>query len=188
VGKDDRVCDDDKTMRTALKRVASTLKAAEVPFALSGGYASWARGGPEPQHDVDFVLTQDDVPQALTVLADAGLRVEHPPEDWLEKVYDGDVLIDLIHRPTERPVTRQQLADADELNVDGLLLPVLPATDLLASKLLALTEHSCDYASLFPHARALREQLDWPRLRDTVAESPYARGFLTVCADLGIAP
>jgi hypothetical protein len=189
IGSASRVDDgSDRELRTALKRVATTLKAAGVPFALAGGYASWARGGPEPVHDADFVLVEEDMPRALQVLADAGLRVEHPPEDWLEKVYDGDALVDLIFRPADRPVTREQLARADELRVDSVLMPVQPATDILASKLLALTEHFCDMGPLFPHARALREQIDWPALRRDVAHSPFARAFLDLCDDLGIPP
>jgi len=189
IGSTPRVDDgSDRELRTALKRVATTLKAAGVPFALAGGYASWARGGPEPVHDADFVLVEEDMPRALEVLADAGLRVEHPPEDWLEKVYDGDALVDLIFRPADRPVTREQLARADELRVDSVLMPVQPATDILASKLLSLTEHFCDMGSLFPHARALREQIDWPALRRDVAHSPFARAFLDMCDDLGIPP
>jgi hypothetical protein len=173
-------------MRTALKRVAGILKGASIPFALGGGYASWARGGPEPVHDVDFMLTEEDVPHALHVLEEAGLRVEHPPEDWLEKVYDGDVLIDLIFRPAERPVTREELARADELKVDSVYMPVLSATDLVLSKILVLTEHYCDYATLFPHVRSLREQIDWPYVEETVTDQPFARAFLGLCRELGI--
>jgi hypothetical protein len=178
----------DQELRAALKRVATTLKAAGVPFALAGGYASWARGGPEPVHDADFVLVEEDMPRALQALADAGMRVEHPPEDWLEKVYDGNALVDLIFRPADRPVTREQLARADELRVDSVLMPVQPATDILASKVLALSEHFCDMGRLFPHARALREQIDWPALRRDVADWPFARAFLGLCDDLDIPP
>ena len=141
-----------------MTKVATALKGANVPFALSGGYASWARGGPEPSHDVDFVLLADDVPHALQVLDAAGLRVVEPPEDWLVKVYDGDALVDLIFRPAERPVTREQLDAANEVRVDSVVMPVQSATDLLAAKLLVLNEHYCDFARLFPHIRALREQ------------------------------
>ena len=62
----------DSALRVAMKKVAAALKGANVPFALSGGYASWARGGPEPVHDVDFVLLEDDVPRALQVLEAPG--------------------------------------------------------------------------------------------------------------------
>ncbi|HSU10375.1 MAG TPA: hypothetical protein VLK57_14355 [Pseudonocardia sp.] len=178
---------DDQPLRVAMKKVATALKGANVPFALSGGYASWARGGPEPSHDVDFVLLADDVPHALQVLDAAGLRVVEPPEDWLVKVYDGDALVDLIFRPAERPVTREQLDAANEVRVDSVVMPVQSATDLLAAKLLVLNEHYCDFARLFPHIRALREQVDWPALHEVVGHSPFARSFLALCGELGIA-
>ena len=63
---------DDGALRETMKKVAATLKGSNVPFALSGGYASWARGGPEPTHDVDFVLLEGDVPHALQVLEGRG--------------------------------------------------------------------------------------------------------------------
>ncbi len=178
---------DDQPLRVAMKKVATALKGANVPFALSGGYASWARGGPEPVHDVDFVLLADDVPHALRVLDAAGLQVVEPPEDWLVKVYDGDALVDLIFRPAERPVTREQLDAADEVRVDSVLMPVQSATDLLAAKLLVLNEHYCDFGRLFPHVRALREQVDWPALHGVVEHNPFARHFLALCDELGIA-
>ena len=164
----------DGALRDAMKKVAVTLKGSNVPFALSGGYASWARGGPEPTHDVDFVILEDDVPHALQVLKGAGLRVEQPPEDWLVKVYDGDCLVDLIFRPSERSVAREQLDQADEMRVDSVRMPVQSATDLMVAKLLVLGEHYCDLARLFPHVRALREQVDWPRCgaRSTGHPSP----------------
>jgi hypothetical protein len=182
------VTDSDQVLRDALKRVAGVLKAAAVPFALTGGYASWARGGPEPVHDVDFVVCEEDVAQALAALGEAGLEVVHPPEDWLEKVYDGDVLVDLLFRPVERPVTREQLARADELRVDSVMMPVESATDILVGKVLALSEHFCDMGRLFPHARALREQIDWSALRAETANSAFARAFVVLCDELCIVP
>src|SRR3954454_2615860 len=90
-------------MREAMKRVAVALKDSDVPFALAGGYAAFARGGPESDHDVDFYLREDDVGQAEKALGKAGLQVEHPAEDWLVKAYCGDALVDLIFRPTAVP-------------------------------------------------------------------------------------
>ena len=178
----------DSALRIAMKKVAAALKGANVPFALSGGYASWARGGPEPMHDVDFVLLEDDLPHALRVLESVGMRVDEPPEDWLVKVYDGDCLVDLIFAPSDRPVTREQLDQADEMRVDSVRMPVQTATDLMVAKLLVLNEHYCDFARLFPHVRALREQVDWPALQAHVAHSPFARAFLALCGELAILP
>ena len=53
-----------QSLREALKRVAVALKESGIPFALIGGYAVWARGGPEPDHDVDFLVADSDADKA----------------------------------------------------------------------------------------------------------------------------
>ena len=68
----ERPAESTTALRVAMKKVATTLKGANVPFALSGGYASWARGGPEPSHDVDFVILAGRRPHALQVLEPRG--------------------------------------------------------------------------------------------------------------------
>jgi hypothetical protein len=137
---------------------------------------------------VDFVVLESEVQRAVQVLAEAGLRPEDPPEDWLMKVYDGDVLIDLIFRPAERPVTVEHLDRSEEMSVDSVMMPVQCATDLLLGKMLVFSEHYCDFSKVLPHARALREQVDWQRVREEVDCSPFARAFLQLVEDLGIVP
>jgi len=176
----------DEPLRTALKRAAVALKGAEIPFALGGGYAAWARGGPEPDHDVDFVVAPDDAPQAERALAAAGLTVEHPPEDWLFKVWDGDSLVDVIHRMNGEPVTQEVLRDAEELEVLSVRMPVLSATELVAEKLRALDEHECDFTRLLPVARALREQVDWRVVRRAASGNAFAETFLQLLERLGV--
>jgi hypothetical protein len=180
--------DDRQPQRDALKQVAAALKTAEVPFALAGGYAAWARGGPESEHDVDFFVAEEDLDRAVKALEEAGLPVEQPPEDWLVKARAGDELVDIIFRPNDRPVTPKLLARADELRVAALAMPVLAATDLMLTKLLAMSEHYCDLSALLPTARALREQVDWERVRRETTDSPFAAGFLVVAERLGIVP
>ena len=97
----------DKDLITTLKRVAAVLKQAGIPFALAGGFAAYARGGTSSDHDVDFLLREQDVDKALHALSEVGFRTVRPPEDWLVKVYDDDRMVDLIFRPVDRPVTDQ---------------------------------------------------------------------------------
>ena len=44
------------------------------------------RGGPESDHDLDFMLKQEDAERALDVLSREGMRPEKPPEGWLYSV------------------------------------------------------------------------------------------------------
>ncbi|UZN02495.1 nucleotidyltransferase family protein [Cellulomonas sp. S1-8] len=178
--------DDRAALQDGLRRTAVALIDAQIPFALVGGYAAWARGAPEPSHDADFAVAQDDVDAARAALAAAGLDVQQPAENWLFKAYHHGQLVDVIFRMVGEPVTREQLARADELEVLAVRMPVLPATDIISAKMRVLGEHYCDLTWLLPMARALREQIDWDRVRAEVADQPYARAFLFLADELGL--
>ncbi len=178
---------DQDGLREALKRVGVALKESGIPFALVGGYAVWARGGPEPEHDVDFMVAADDAAKTAEVLAQKGLRVEHPPEDWLFKVWTDGCMVDVIFRDSGEPAARAAVEGADEVEVLSVAMPVLSATALMVQKLNALDEHYCDFGYLLPVARALREQVDWGRVRDRIRDNNFAAAFLFLLERLAIA-
>jgi hypothetical protein len=60
----------------------------------------------------------------------------------------------------------------------SVVMPVLPATDVLSEKLVALDEHYCDVAQVLPVARALREQVDWSVVRRRSQGQPFAEAVL----------
>ena len=173
-------------LREALKRVAVALKESGHPFALVGGYAVWARGGPEPEHDVDFMVAEEDAAAAAADLAQAGLQVVQPPEDWLFKVFTDEAMVDVIHRDAGRPATREVVQDADVIEVLSVQMPVLSATELMVHKLTAMDEHWCDFGRLLPVARALREQIAWDRVRRETSDNHYAAAFLFLLERLSI--
>jgi Nucleotidyl transferase of unknown function (DUF2204) len=172
----------------SLKKAVAALREAGVPFLLGGSLAVWARGGPETQHDLDFVIKPEDADRALEVLAGVGMRVEKPPEEWLHKAWDGDVLIDVIFAPRGLDVTDEVMERGEFLHVTGITIPVMALDDVLATKLMALHEHQLDYTSVLTIARAVREQIDWDSLRARTAQSPYAKAFFTLCDELEIVP
>src|SRR4051794_28984859 len=92
-------------IETTLKKAASALRGAQGPFLLGGGLASWARGGPETRPDPDLMSRQEAAERALPALEEPGMRPERPPEEWLVKAWDGDVLVDLIFSPKGLPIT-----------------------------------------------------------------------------------
>jgi predicted nucleotidyltransferase len=162
------------------------LRDAGVPFALGGGLAAWARGGPPTEKDIDLLIRAEDCQRAQQALADAGLRTEVPPEGWLVKAYDGDILIDLIHQPCGIVVDDELLERCDELSVHAVTMRVMRINDLLVSKLLSLTEHNLDYGPPLEVARAVREQVDWDLLWERTRHSPFARAFFALVVELGI--
>jgi hypothetical protein len=173
-------------IRDLLKRVAVALKQGDVPFALCGGYAAWVRGAPEPDHDADFLVPAAEAERAAKVLADAGLQVVDPAEDWLTKVVQGGSLVDVLWRTCGIPVEQDLIDRAEDMPVLSVHMPVLEATDILVTKLMALDEHYCDYGRLLPVARALREQVDWDRVRREVEHNDFAAVFLVLLDRLGI--
>lgn len=172
----------------SLKRAAAALEAERIPYLLGGGLGCWARGGPPSSNDIDLMVKRADAERALAALDEAGMRTEHPPEQWLFKAWDGDVLIDLIFEPAGVRVTDEVIERGDELSVAGMQVHVMALDDILVTKLLALEEHSVDYGPILQIARSLREQIDWEGLRRRTASSPFARAFFVLTAGLGIAP
>jgi hypothetical protein len=176
----------DEGLAITLKRVASTLKSADIPFALGGSFAVYARGGYSSDHDVDFLIREQDKDRALQELAAVGFETEQPPEDWLVKVYDEGRMADLIYRPVESPVDEETLRDTEQISVEAIYMPVLSATRLMIHKLLSYSQHYCDFATGLPVARSLREQIDWARVRRETTESPYAEAFLVLLDRLDV--
>jgi hypothetical protein len=171
----------------ALKRAAAALRSAEVPFMLCGSMAAWVRGGPEPfTKDVDFCVKEADADRALDALASVGMATDRPPEGWLYKAWDENILIDLLFAPANIPVTDNTLERSDELLVLSVPMQVAAIDDIMATKLLALNESSIDLKQLLQIARALREQIAWAELHTRTRESPYAMAFFTLVEQLEI--
>ncbi|MGY2127223.1 hypothetical protein [Blastococcus sp. SYSU DS0617] len=177
-----------ENVRDLLKRTAVALKEGGVPFALCGGYAAWVRGAPEPDHDADFLVPAAEAERTAKVLADAGLQVVDPAEDWLLKVVRDDVFVDVLWRTCGEPVETALIDRADVLPVLSVQMPVLAATDIVITKLMTLDEHYCDFARMLPVARALREQVDWPLVARQVAGNDFAVVFLQLLGRLGVVP
>jgi Nucleotidyl transferase of unknown function (DUF2204) len=170
----------------SMKKAGGALNDAGIPFVLGGGLACWARGGPKTEHDVDFLVKPDDAQRAQQVLAQAGLRIEKPPEGWLLKAYDGEVLIDLIFDPQGGPVDAKTFDRAEQLEVHAMRMSVASLEDVLVQKLLALSEQDPDYSSVLELARSLREQVDWEDVRERTKDSPFATAYFTLLDELEI--
>jgi len=179
--------DKEVAMLPSLKRAAAVLRDADIPFAVAGGFAAWARGGSASDHDVDLMIAESDADRALVALAAAGMRTGRPPEGWLVKAWDGDVLI-LIYQPSGVSGSEEVLKRAEVIRVEAMTMPVITADDLLVTKLAALSEHSLDFEAVVRTSRELREQIDWNDVRRRTSDSPFARAFFVLAEDLGIVP
>jgi hypothetical protein len=175
-------------LEATLKKAASALRGADVPFLLGGSLASWARGGPETRHDLDLMIKREDVERAVAALTEVGMRAEDPPEEWLVKAWDGDVLVDLIFSPKGLPIDDEVIARGDEMAVLSMEMRVMAIEDVLITKLMAIDEHHIRFEGMLQIARALREQVDWAHVRAATAGSPFARAFFVMLEGLHILP
>ena len=170
----------------SMKKAAALLRDAEVPAILGGGLAAWARGGPPTEHDVDFYVREEEAEAALAALVGGGLREERPPEGWLLKAWDGDVLIDLIFHPSGGAIGDEHFARAEHLEVMAQPLLVASLDDVMSTKLLSISEQEPSFTSVLELARSLREQIDWEIVRERTGESAFAKAFFTLVEELGI--
>ena len=184
----DQVDEEFRKVLTTMKRAGAMLNEARVPWVLGGGLACWARGGPETEHDVDILVKPKDAERAQRALVEAGMRPEKPPEDWLLKVYDDDVLVDLIFHPQGGAVDDDLIGRAELLEVAAMRVPVARLEDVLVQKLLVLSEQQPDYGSVLELGRSLREQVDWDEVRERTSGSPFAKAYFTLLDGLGIVP
>jgi hypothetical protein len=172
----------------SLKRAVAALDERGVPYLLGGGLGCWARGGPPSSNDIDLMVKREDAERAQEALAEAGMRPETPPEQWLLKAWDGEILVDLIFEPSGMRIDDEVLARGDVMSVMAMQTRVMDLDDILITKLMALDEHSADYGDLILITRSLREQIDWARLREETAASPFAVAFFALADGLGICP
>jgi hypothetical protein len=163
----------------AAKRVGAVLKRKGHAFALAGSVAVYAHGGSRHlQHDADFCILPEDAEAVAQTLREAGLGVRMPPEDWLLKATCFEQDVDIIFELARRPVTPDLLERAQYLPVDSVHMPVLAPTDLMRSLITAFSEHHCDFGSVLPVARALREKVDWEEVRKSCGDEPMPAAFL----------
>jgi hypothetical protein len=175
-----------EAIEATLRKAAAALERRRVPFLLGGSLAVWARGGPESCNDLDLMVRREDADPALGALEEAGMRPERPPEGWLFKAWDEDVLVDLIFAPKGLTIDDATFDRSERVSVFGLELRAMTLEDVLTTKLHALHEHHLDYDPLLQMARPVRERIDWERVRSATEDSPYARAFFTLAEGLGL--
>jgi len=177
-----------KELTDSLKRAVAALDEQGIPYLLGGGLGCWARGGPPSSNDIDLMVKPEDAERAQEALVEAGMRPDDPPEHWLLKAWDGEILVDLIFEPSGMRIDDEAIGRGEELSVMAMQMRVMDLNDILVTKLLALDEHSADYRDLILITRSLREQIDWGKLREATASSPFAVAFFALADGLEICP
>jgi hypothetical protein len=168
-----------------MKTAEAILRRHDIPHALAGSLAVWARGGPDVYHDIDFIILPDDRERVLEVMSEAGMRTEKPAPDWLYKAYDGDNLVDFIfYAPIGETAT--YIANAEERVVESVRMPVMTVDDVMVMKLGAMNELYLDYSYALQLARSTREQINWDYIERQTKDSVFAGAFFLLADGVGI--
>jgi hypothetical protein len=149
--------------------VVKGLLEARVPFAVSGGFAFhhhtriW-----RSTKDLDLVAPPDAVPRAFEVLVKEGFETYVQDPVWLAKARRGEYFVDLITGVGNATLTVEQtwIDRAREDEVLGIRCKILPAEEMIASKLFVTRRERFDGADIAHLLKACARTLDWDRLRE----------------------
>jgi len=149
--------------------VLKGLLAAGVPFAVSGGFAFHHHTGIwRTTKDLDLVIPPAAVERAFEVLVSEGFETYVQDPVWLAKARRGEYFVDLITGVGNATLTVEQswIDRAQEDEVLGMRCKVLPAEEMIASKLFVTRRERFDGADTAHLLRACAASLDWDRLRE----------------------
>jgi nucleotidyltransferase DUF2204 len=149
--------------------VLKGLSAANVPFAVSGGFAFHHHTGIwRTTKDLDLVIPPVAVPRAFEVLVSEGFETYVQDPVWLAKARRGEYFVDLITGVGNATLTVEQswIDRAQEDKVLGTRCKVLSAEEMIASKLFVTRRERFDGADTAHLLRASAATLDWDRLRN----------------------
>ena len=125
---------DRDALRTALKRTASALKADGVPFALAGGYALWAHGAPGVGERRRLRGRRGGHRAGGQGAGRApGSRSPGRRRTGCSRSAATGARSTCCTGSWGEPVEPELLARSAEMDLLGIRMPVLPATDLLTA-------------------------------------------------------
>ncbi len=149
------------------RAVILALQQGGIPFVVGGGFAFHMHTGIwRTTKDMDLVLVPGAVPAALEKLREAGFETSIEDPVWLAKVRRGEYYVDLITGAGNAtlPADESWIKRGIPAEVLGFRCTVLPAEELIASKIFVTRRERFDGADIAHLVKARGGQLDWDRL------------------------
>jgi hypothetical protein len=121
--------------------------------------------------DLDVFVPERTVPQVLYTLEGAGFDTEVTDPVWLAKAHKGDLFADVIHAShnSTGPVDESWFENAREITILDRRTLVIPAEELILSKMFVVAKDRCDVDDVLHVIFAARE-LDWDRILDKIGD------------------
>ncbi len=153
--------------------VLDTLNQASIRYMLGGALALNAHTGIwRETKDLDLFVPEKTVARVLEVLEEAGFETEVTDPLWLAKAWKGDFFADIVHANQNGavPVKESWFLNAKETTVLGRRALVVPAEEMILSKMFVASRDQWDMSDVVHTIFATRGNLDWGRILDGVGE------------------
>ena len=149
------------------RKVLVTLRDANIPYLVGGGYAFIRYTGIERRmKDFDVFLDERDWPAASVALNEAGIDTVLTFPHWLGKAVEDDVFVDIIYGSGNgvAPVDAEWFAHATDDEILGVPVRLVPREELLWTKSFVMERERYDGADVAHIIRVCGADLDWQRL------------------------
>ncbi len=122
--------------------------------------------------DLDVFVPGSAVAQVLEVLEGVGFEPEVTDPLWLAKAWKGELFADIIHATHNGtgPVEESWFVNAKEIPVLDRRVLVIPAEEMLLSKMFVMAKDRCDVDDVLHLIFATRGDIDWDRMLDKIGE------------------
>jgi calcineurin-like phosphoesterase family protein len=151
------------------RTVLGILRAAEIPFLISGGFAlEHFTGIAREIKDLDLFVLEKDISSALQALKKAGYRAELTFSHWLGKVYDSSETeyVDLIFSSGNGlcKVDAAWFQRAIASNIFEMAVFLCPPEEMIWQKAFIMERERYDGADVAHLIHGQSHTLDWQRL------------------------
>ena len=153
--------------------VLDALDRASIRYMLGGALAlNTYTGIWRDTKDLDVFVPGDTVPRVLETLEEAGFETEVTDPVWLAKARKGGFFADVIHAThnSTGPVNESWFENAREISVLDRPALVIPAEEMILSKMFVVAKDRCDVDDVLHVVFATRGELDWDRMLDKIGE------------------
>lgn len=155
------------------REVLEVLNGCQISYAVSGAFAlHYHTGIWRNTKDLDLFLTAEELPKAMACLERNGLGCEVCDPVWLAKAKRNDYFVDLITGMSNAVIVVDDswIKNSKASDVLGIPTRVLPAEELLASKLFVMRRERYDFADIAHVIFGTKGALDWNRILKLVHE------------------
>jgi len=167
--------------------VLNHVCARQIPFALGGGLAlGYYTGHLRRSKDLDIYVRPEDRASVIDVVGRCGLQdyydVTPYDREWIYRAHVDGVIVDTIWAmANKRSTVDDQWIEGPSVQLCGQTVPVIPAEELIWSKLYVLQRDRCDWPDIINLIGATGPSLDWEHLFARVAEDlPLMKGVMSI--------